>query len=149
QVIINRTDRLLERWGLSKETMSREEYGRWLLHVITLPADADETAPAFEAFFRPAEPVDLHNPTQKDLWQESANLVRAALNGETINPDPGITSAVQFYCSVRKNSPLPPISFALRIPEPGAEKENTSLTYTYFFTTFPQSVAAWCQDNSP
>ena len=36
QVIINRTNQLLDKWGMSRETMSKDEYARWLLHVISV-----------------------------------------------------------------------------------------------------------------
>jgi len=142
QVMVNRTNRLLAKWGKSRESMSREEYASWLLHVISMPADADETAPAFEAFFRASEPVDLNSEIQSNNWNYAAQTGQAILDGQSLTGEASdkIDSDVQFYCSDIKGSPAPEISYALLVE---------GITDTYFFTSFPSSVSQWCHTYSP
>jgi len=105
-----------------------------------MPADAYETAPAFEAFFRASEPVNPNDPMQVNRWNNAAQIAQAALNGQSLPVAPSITSDVQFYCSVTNDSPAPEINYALKVE---------GITDTYFFTSFPPSVSQWCHTYSP
>lgn len=153
QVILNRANKILDNWGIDRSQMSRDDYARLVLYVISKPAAPGANAAAFEAFSSPSEPP-IPNTDSATNWNIALQIAQAVLDNKgqgweqnaPIQPKEYVENGdVLFYCSVRtpKN---PPLGFIGRLPEQGTGANNI---VTYFFNGYQynQSVAQWCQDN--
>jgi hypothetical protein len=155
QVILNRTDKILNNWGIDPQQLSRDQYAQMLLYVISQPATLGANVAAFEAFSSPSE-LPKPNTDSEVNWNVALQMAQAVLNNNGQNwdqsllsgqqPNPNIESQdVLFYCSVR-TSENPPYGSTARLPEQ-VIGENNIITYFFNSSQYDPSVAQWCQDN--
>lgn len=157
QVILNRANKILDNWDIDRSQMSRDDYARLVLHVISSPAAPGANVAAFEAFSSPSEPP-IPNTDSETNWNTALQIARAVLDNkgqgweQTLPLEQQPKSEIQnqdvlFYCSVNKQSGNPPLGFVAQVPQPGVD--SPSGTYTYFFSRnqYNPAVAQWCIDN--
>jgi hypothetical protein len=155
QVILNRANKILDNWGIDRNQMSRDDYARLVLYVISQPAAPGANVAAFEAFSSPSEPPQPNTDSETN-WNVALQIAQAVLDnkgqdwGQTLpsgqRPKPEIQNQnVLFYCSVR-TSENPTLGYAVRLPEQGAG-ENNVVTYFFKGYQYDPSVAQWCQNN--
>jgi hypothetical protein len=155
QVILNRANKILDNWGIDRNQMSRDDYARLVLYVLSKPAAPGANVAAFEAFSSPSEPP-IPNTDSETNWNTALQIARAVLDNkgqsweQTLpleqRPKPEIQNQdVLFYCSVRTPE-NPPLGFSGRLPEQGTGSNGV---VTYFFNGYQynQSIAQWCQNN--
>lgn len=153
QVILNRANKILDNWGIDRTQMSRDDYARLVLYVISKPAVPGANVAAFEAFSSPSEPP-IPNTDSETNWNVALQIAQAVLDNKgqnwvqtaPIQPKEYVESGdVLFYCSVRTPE-NPPLGFTGRLPEQGTGA-NDIVTYFFNGYQYSQSVAQWCQDN--
>lgn len=153
QVILNRANKILDNWGIDRSQMSRDDYARLVLYVISKPAASGANVAAFEAFSSPSE-APIPNADSGTNWNTALQIAQAALDNKgqdwaqsaPIQPKDYVESGnVLFYCSVRTPE-NPPLGFSGHLPEQGTGP-NGVITYFFNGYQYNQSVAQWCQDN--
>lgn len=155
QVILNRANKMLDNWGIDRSQLSRDDYARLVLYVISKPAQAGANVAAFEAFSSPSE-LPIPNTDSEANWNVALQIAQAVLDNKGQNWDASLpdysqanpdvkNSDVLFYCSVRTQD-TPPLGSCGRLPEQGTG-ENGIVTYFFNGYQYNQSVAQWCQDN--
>lgn len=152
QVVLNRANKILDNWGIDRSQMSRDDYARLVLYVVSKPAVPGANVAAFEAFSSPSEPPSGGSQN----WNAALQIAQAVLDNKGQNWDNNLPDTLKsqgyiqnqdvlFYCSVRTPE-NPPLGFTGRLPEQGTGANNI---VTYFFNSYQYapSVAQWCQAN--
>lgn len=154
QVILNRANKILNNWGIDPNQLSRDDYARLVLYVVSQPAASGANVAAFEAFSSPSETPTTGSSAEN--WNAALQMAQAVLDNNGQNwgnalpepymPNPSIQSQdVLFYCSVRTPE-NPPYGSTARLPEQQVG-ENNIITYFFSGNQYDPSVAQWCQDN--
>lgn len=92
QVILNRANKILENWEIDRSQMSRDDYARLVLYVISKPAAPGANVAAFEAFSSPSEPPTTSG-TSAENWNVALQIAQAVLDNKgqswsSIIPEP-------------------------------------------------------------